>query len=85
MPFINLVLNVMESKVNITLESERIVCTLLNHEGLLTSIVQWGYWKERRPDILNELNSQDWKYYLEGRRLHIYVQYVKRSHFFTVE
>ena len=35
-----------------------IVEALLHHQGLLTSIVQWGYWvEERRPDISKELNN----------------------------
>ena len=31
--------------------------TLLNHEGLLSSIIQWGFWYEYRFDILNELSE----------------------------
>ena len=33
-----------------------IVGTLLKHEGLLRTIVQWGFWgEEHRPDIAKEL------------------------------
>ena len=40
----------------IVVEDEKVVNALLQHEGLLTSIVQWGYWGSR-PDIAKELNS----------------------------
>ena len=34
-----------------------IVGTLLKHEGLLRTIVQWGFWgEEHRPDIAKELD-----------------------------
>ena len=36
-----------------------IVDTLLRHEGLLVSIVQWGFWRDHRPDILKELKAVD--------------------------
>ena len=37
---------------------EKAVNALLKHEGLLTSIVQWGFWGEQnRPDISQDLNS----------------------------
>ena len=37
-------------------ENKMIVDTLLQHEGLLRSIVQWGFWgEEHRPDITKEL------------------------------
>ena len=32
---------------------------LLRHECLLRSIVQWGFWKEHRPDIVDELKDED--------------------------
>ena len=36
-------------------EGKEIIDTLLQYEGLLTSIVQWGFWGEEcRPDITNE-------------------------------
>ena len=38
-------------------EVKKIIDTLLQHEGLLTSIVQWGFWDEDyRPDITKELS-----------------------------
>ena len=37
-----------------------IIDTLLQYEGLLISIVQWGFWdKKYRPDLTNELHSND--------------------------
>ena len=36
-----------------------IVDTLLQYEGLLVSIVQWGFWRDHRPDILKELKAVD--------------------------
>ena len=39
-------------------EGKKIIDTLFQHEGLLTSIVQWGFWEEEcRPDITKELNN----------------------------
>jgi len=51
--------------INVSINSERadgniIVDTLLSHEGLLTSIVQWGFWRDHRPDIQKELRKKDW-------------------------
>ena len=41
-------------------ENKMIVDTLLQHEGLLRSIVQWGFWgEEYRPDIAKELKVDD--------------------------
>ena len=41
-------------------ENNMIVDTLLEHEGLLRSIVQWGFWgEENRPDITKELGVED--------------------------
>jgi len=57
--FVNLVINVMENKADKTLEDEKIVDTMLQYDGMLRSIVQWGYWGEqRRPDIIKELKSE---------------------------
>jgi len=36
---------------------KKVVDALLQHEGLLTSIIQWGFWYEYRFDILNELSE----------------------------
>jgi len=39
-------------------KGKKIIDTLLQHEGLLESIVQWRYWEEKyRPDITKELNN----------------------------
>ena len=41
-------------------EGKKIINTLLQHEGLLTSIIQWAFWKEEfRPDIAEELKNDD--------------------------
>ena len=41
-------------------ENKMIVDTLLLHDGLLRSIVQWGFWgEEHRPDITKELKIDD--------------------------
>jgi len=41
-------------------EGEKIIDPLLNYEGLLASIVQWGFWKEEyRPDIAKEIEVGD--------------------------
>lgn len=54
MPFVQLITDLISSNRY----DEKVVNTLLNHEGLLISIVQWGFWsEENRPDIANELNS----------------------------
>jgi len=31
----------------------------LHHEGLLSTIVQWGFWESHRPDIAMELKAED--------------------------
>ena len=33
----------------------KVMYALFQHEGLLKSIVQWGFWGENRPDIVKEL------------------------------
>ena len=41
-------------------EGKKIIDTLLNYEGLLSSIIQWGFWDEEyRPDITKELPTDD--------------------------
>ena len=40
-------------------EKKKIVETLLKHEGLLASIVQWGFWGEHRPDIKQMLGEEE--------------------------
>jgi len=42
------------------IEGKKIIDTLLNYEGLLSSIVQWGFWEEEcRPDIAKEIVAGD--------------------------
>ena len=40
----------------------QVLDALLQHEGFLTSIVQCGFWKDHRPDIVNELGNKDCAY-----------------------
>jgi len=41
-------------------ECKMIIDTLFQHEGLLTSIVQWVFWDEKyRPDIVKELETDE--------------------------
>lgn len=47
-------------KKNNDFEEMKSIDALLNHEGLLTSIVQWGYWGKHRPDIVRELKTDEY-------------------------
>jgi len=38
---------------------KEIVNTVLQYEGLLQSIIQWGFWKDQRPDIVKILSVED--------------------------
>ena len=41
-------------------KGKKIIDTLFQYEGLLTSIIQWGFWKEEyRPDIAKKLKSDE--------------------------
>jgi len=55
--FFNLVANVIELREK-QLESMQIVEALLQHEGLLRFIIQMGFWREYRPDIVKLLKSE---------------------------
>ena len=55
--FIGLVGNMISNSINGT--DKEVVNTLLKYEGLLSSIVQWGFWKEYRPDITRVLGGED--------------------------
>jgi hypothetical protein len=58
MSFVRLI----SSMIGISLSNstdKKIVNTLFQHERLLTSIVQWGHWKEHRPDIMKVLSVED--------------------------
>ena len=50
--FVLLVLNVIQVQDRKQLEDMQIVEMLLQHEGLLRTIIQCGFWKEFRPDIV---------------------------------
>jgi len=58
--FVNLVSNITQrqEKDGRVIENIQIVEALLQHEGLLRSIVQMGFWLEYRPDIVKELKSE---------------------------
>jgi len=61
-PFVNLVVNVMESKSSgqndiRMIENMQIVDAMLQYDGLLSSTVQRGFWSEYRPDIVKELRT----------------------------
>jgi len=58
--FVCLIHNMILKSVNNSdkIDGKVIIDTLLQYEGLLTSIVQWGFWEEEcRPDITNELKT----------------------------
>ena len=38
-------------------ENKDIIEVLLQHDGLLTSIIQWSFWMDYRPDIVENLGS----------------------------
>ena len=53
--FVLLIYDIISKSVKSTDKNNKnVVNTLLNHEGLMTSVVQWAFWGER-PDILKEL------------------------------
>ena len=57
--FVELVSDLIRKSINSTDETKKVVDTLLNHEGLLTSILQWGFYNdEHRPDIVKEIGIE---------------------------
>jgi len=38
-------------------ENKDIIEVLLQHDRLLTSIIQWSFWMDHRPDIVENLGS----------------------------
>jgi len=54
--FVGLVSDMVSKSIGST--DRKVVDTLLNHEGLLSSIMQWGFWKEYRPDIVKEVGTE---------------------------
>jgi len=61
LPFVDLIGKMISTSIGSTDENgedKKSVDMLLTREGLLGSIVQWGYWKrEHRPDIVKELDA----------------------------
>ena len=59
--FVCLIHNTILSGFNSSDETEgkKIIDTLLQYEGLLTSIIQWAFWEEDRPDIAKEIKVGD--------------------------
>ena len=60
MPFVGLITNMIDWYIDASIvEKRKIINTLLQYEGLLRSIVQWGFWgNENRPDIMKELGAE---------------------------
>lgn len=57
--FVSLVANVMKKNTaDTTLENEKIIDTMLQYDGLVTSIVQMRFWSEHRPDIMQDLKTE---------------------------
>ena len=57
-PFVNMVLNIMEDDANNSLENGNIIETMLQYDGFLTLFIQMGFWEEYRPDIVKDLKSE---------------------------
>jgi len=57
LPFVWLIGSMISDSINSA--DNQVVNTLLQHEGLLTSIVQWIFWKEYRPDIVKVLGMKE--------------------------
>ena len=60
-PFVDLITIMIHWYVHAsTVEKRNIINTLLQYEGLLRSVVQWGFWEDAyRPDIVKELGAED--------------------------
>ena len=79
MPFVQLISDMISGsidEINNTDENykliadKKVVNTLIQHEGLLTSIVQWIFWNdELRPDIVKVLGADDCEHIVKlGRK-----------------
>jgi len=55
--FVLLVLGMIDKSIQTT--DREVANALLQHEGLLPSIVQWGFWKDHRPDIVKALGVEE--------------------------
>jgi len=56
----------------IQFEDDEIVHSLLNHDGLLRDIIQWGFWGEYRPDIAKEIEAEDLAHIAKAGRISVY-------------
>ena len=56
--FVGLIYNMIHS-CTADNSDKKIVYALIQNEGLLRSIIQWGYWGQHRPDISKELRLLD--------------------------
>ena len=56
-PFAHLICNMISESIKRA--DKKLVDTLLNHDGLLRSIVQWNFWRRNRPDIIQELGTEE--------------------------
>ena len=45
------------SLISNSMEDKELLNALLQHDGLLGSIVQWSFWTDHRPDIVEEIGS----------------------------
>ena len=57
--FVHLIYNMISE--SITRTDKKLLDTLLNHDGLLRSIIQWSFWRDaawQRPDIAQELTIE---------------------------
>ena len=52
-PFVQLISNMISNSTD-----WEVVKTLLKHEGLLASIIQWIFWDTHRPDLVDELSME---------------------------
>jgi len=57
--FVDLIYKIVRTSCNTDDPEDKKITSalLLQHEGLLSSIVQWGFWKDHRPDIATELDA----------------------------
>ena len=60
LPFARLIYNMMTKYKDESEYDKNMIDLLLQHEGLLQTIVQWGFWEdEYRPDITRKLKGED--------------------------
>jgi len=43
--------------VSSSMEDKEVLSTLLQHDGLLESIIQWSFWADHRPDLVEDLGD----------------------------